>query len=179
MGCDKKLLEFEGIPFWRRQIDLLESLSPAEILISGPEDGPWSGHFRVVNDLLPSAGPLSGLGAAIASASEEVVIVLAVDLPFMSADFLTRLVLLGNGSGVIPRIESRFEPLAACYPRSCAPIVENALRAGDLSLQNLSHVLITKGFASALKIDVSETELFHNVNSPSDFAALFEGKTPF
>jgi len=178
MGCDKKLLEFDGVPLWRRQLRLLESLAPAEILISGPEDGPWAGHYRVVKDLLPDAGPLSGLGAIIAGASEEIVLVLAVDLPLITSDFLARILLLGNGSGVIPQVENSFEPLAALYPKACAHMVNSALHAGDFSLQKLSHALVNSGLATALKIGSPEKRLFHNVNSPSDFAALFEGKTP-
>ncbi len=177
MGCDKKLLEFDGVALWRRQIELLESLAPKEILISGPEDGPWAGCCRVVKDLLPCAGPLSGLGAILAGASEEIVLVLAVDLPLIPADFLARLLIYANGRAVIPKIETSFEPLAALYTKACAPVVENALRSGDFSLQKLSQALINDGLASALKIDASEKKLFHNVNSPADFDALFEGET--
>ena len=87
MGSDKRLLEIDGIPFWQRQIELLESLAPSEILISASDYPAWAGRHGVVKDEAAGAGPLAGLSAILNAAAHEIVLVLAVDMPLMNARF--------------------------------------------------------------------------------------------
>ncbi|HEX3817495.1 MAG TPA: molybdenum cofactor guanylyltransferase, partial [Chthoniobacterales bacterium] len=116
MGRDKALLEYEGEALWRRQEATLRQLEPEEVLISGP---PRDGRLTIADEF-GNTGPLSGIATALRRCSAPLLVVLAVDLPRMTSEFLRSLLALSDhGKGVVPRCEKFFEPLAAIYPKAC------------------------------------------------------------
>ena len=128
MGRDKALLPHpvSGLPLLAHQAALLRSLPGcAELLLSAPADrgyaltGPLAGA-RLVPDAAPDCGPLAGLVAGLATAAHPRLLVLAVDLPFVSADWLRVLLLkASSSSGVsLQHADQSFEPLCAVYPWS-------------------------------------------------------------
>ena len=71
-------------------------------------------------------------------ASRRRLVVLAVDLPLMTAGFLRGLLArAGDGRGVVPRHRGSglYEPLAAVYPAECLALARERLRGEDWSLQ--------------------------------------------
>lgn len=65
MGHDKALIQdpVSGDVFWQRQLRILEELHSDEILWSGTARDGLPNDIRVVEDVIPQAGPLAGLGA--------------------------------------------------------------------------------------------------------------------
>src|SRR5262245_51623819 len=121
MGRDKAGVQVRGQPLWERQLSTLRQVQPAELLISGRLDGPYArAGVEIVKDITPGRGPLSGLEAALHRASHPLVLVLAIDLPEMTVEFLSRLIWFatqrGGERGMVPRLNGHFEPLAAVYP---------------------------------------------------------------
>ena len=90
MGSDKALLTLDGRPMWERQLDLLRALQPQELFLSGPPFEAARG-WPFVADVCPDAGPLAGLGASLRHSASPALVVLAVDMPGMTADFLRAL----------------------------------------------------------------------------------------
>ena len=167
MGQDKAGVLFEGRPLWDLQLARLRLLAPCELFISGRPDGPFANAgVEIVPDPIPDLGPLGGIAAILARATSPLVLVLAIDLPAMTVDFLTKLVKTGHA--VIPENGRRFEPLAAVYPKSALPIAERLLRENDRSLQRFGRELIGGGLAQPLPISEAELSLFRNVNRPED-----------
>ena len=118
MGKDKATLQFRGRPLWQIQFELLRKLHPSEIFISARTDPTWRPEdVRFVADFPPSRGPLSGLAASLAQMHTTHLLALAIDMPFMTEDFLLSLCdHIEPGCGVVPKIDNRAEPLAAIYP---------------------------------------------------------------
>ncbi len=171
MGCDKAGVIVDGVALWQRQVATLRRLGPSELFISGREDGPYAGAgVEIVPDLTPGRGPLSGLEAALKRATQEFILVLAIDLPGMTAEFLSLLVnkAAASGLGVAPRLNGWFEPLAALYPKSCLPMVRECLQSDDLSMQNFVHRAIAGGLVRAKEVSSADAALFRNVNTPGD-----------
>jgi len=169
MGKPKALVEVQGVPLWRRQVGLLQGLKPEELLISAGEDwqvgaGPW----KLVRDRAPGLGPLGGIDAALRATSSEMLLVLAVDMPAMSAEFLGQLVLSAGPQGVVPEGKGRYQALAAVYPRAILALLEEAMSSEDLSLQSLVRRAVLNGLVAPRPIADHETPLFRNVNRPSD-----------
>jgi molybdenum cofactor guanylyltransferase len=168
MGRDKAFLEFEGEALWRRQLGTLSRLSPVQLMLSGLPRTEWS-DFDIVADAIPEAGPLAGVTTALWKCTMPLLVVLAVDLPRMTTDFLRSLLAIcGEGQGAVPRAADGFEPLAAVYPAGCACLAAAALRSGDFSMQDFIRQAIEQGLLVEREISEEETPLFANLNTPSD-----------
>jgi molybdopterin-guanine dinucleotide biosynthesis protein A len=165
MGRDKAFLEFEGEPLWQRQIQTLRELSPKQLMISGPSREEWD-ECEIVADEIADAGPLAGVAAALQKCTAPLLVVLAVDLPRMTSDFLRSL--CRDARGAVPSGPAGFEPLAAVYPAACAPLAAQALRSNDFSMQGFVRRAIERELLVKRIIDEAESRLFANLNTPAD-----------
>ena len=172
MGRDKAGVIVDGGMLWERQLATLRGTGPAEVFISGKPDGPYAGtEWEIVTDREPSRGPLSGIEAALQRSSHPFLLVLAIDLPAMTSEFLSRLIaeVRRTGTGVVPRRAEWFEPLAAVYPRACLSLVQDCLRGEDYSMRSFVRRALELQLLSPLEINDEDAALFQNVNTPADF----------
>jgi molybdopterin-guanine dinucleotide biosynthesis protein A len=152
----------------------LQATGAAEILISGPADGPYAeSGISIIEDVETDLGPIGGLVTAIASAKHALVLALAIDLPRMTNAYLQSLLV---NAPVVPRRGDRFEPLAAVYTRRCGEVLQHRLAQRRLSLQSAVHDLIERGELSARDVTPSEASLFDNLNTPEDLAYFVQAK---
>ena len=174
MGRDKAFLEIDGIPLWRRQLQTLRELGPSEIFLAGPTQSEWiESGLETVVDAKTDAGPLGGLVAVLRRCKSTRLLVLAVDLPNMTSEFLKQLLAMcSNNGGVVPKRNERFEPLAAVYPARCLALAESCLNAGEYSLQQLMRRATDAGLMTTKEIADAEESLFFNLNTPADLAAI-------
>jgi molybdopterin-guanine dinucleotide biosynthesis protein A len=172
MGSDKRFIQIDGEPLWRRQLATLEALGPTELLISADPGAHWPRGTRVVPDREPGQGPLGALRALLSAASYDRVLVLAVDLPMMTPAFLGSLLDVPGSLGAVPRHEDVFEPLAAVYPRACLPVADELLQRRELSLQGFVRTTIRGGLTRTIDIGPEQAALFVNLNTPAQVKAL-------
>ncbi len=173
MGRDKALLKLsDGRALWEHQREVLSKLEPAEWFISGswregfPDGLPW------LADGVPGRGPLAGITAALNKMSSPRLVVLAVDLPAMTAAFLHTLLQESGGAGAVPQWpDGFFEPLAAVYPKSAAGAAVAALSSEALALQPFVRALVASGSVKARPITEGESGLFTNWNHPDDLSS--------
>jgi molybdopterin-guanine dinucleotide biosynthesis protein A len=173
MGYDKATAIVDGQMLWRRQIATLQAIEPQELFISGRSDGPYVNQgFEVIADLHPGCGPLSGLEAACNRMRTPWLCVLGVDLPWMSASFLSRLVEKAgkSGRGAVPQNGELFEPLAAVYPRAVQTLIAEHLRVEDYSMQRIIRRAVDLGLVEPFPLAEEDRPLFRNVNTPADLA---------
>ena len=177
MGRDKATIIFHGQPLWQRQIALLRPLHPEKIYISVRTEPSWlPADAELLLDEPPSCGPLSGLTMALARMETSHLVVLAVDMPFMTSDQMAgSWDLAALGSGVLPMIGERAEPLAAIYPREAGYDFAAALASDDFSLQRLSCALVHAGKLRVVQVPAGDEELYQSVNEPGD---IKEGRFP-
>jgi molybdenum cofactor guanylyltransferase len=169
MGRPKALVEVNGVTLWRRQVDVLLQLGPAELMITAGTDwDPGVGPWTVIRDRIGGLGPLGGLDAALSSMSTELLLVLAVDMPAMSAHYLRGLVDRSEPKGMIPEDDGFCQGLAAVYPRSIAGLVSKALEGSERSLQHLIAAARAQDLVATMPIAAEERVLFRNVNLPTD-----------
>ena len=89
MGRDKSALLVDGEPLWQHQLATLRATQPAELFISGKRDGPYADcGVEILADEFPDCGPLGGIATALRRCQSERLLVLAVDMPAMTAEFL-------------------------------------------------------------------------------------------
>jgi molybdopterin-guanine dinucleotide biosynthesis protein A len=142
MGRNKGLLDFDGVPLILHTAQLLEPLVSGVTIVGSPRRYTALGlrtiadeddeQVQTVPDR-PGRGPLAGIAAALASSHSNWNLIVACDLPYLSAEWLDWLfsrALRSRGEAVIPRTERGIEPLAGVYRRECVAPITAALARG-------------------------------------------------
>ena len=170
MGADKATVPFQNRPLWQHQLETLRNLKPDKIFVSAQTDPAWRPiDTDFVGDEKPACGPLGGIAATISRIQTDHLLVLAIDMPFMTKDYLRGLCQrVAPDCGIVPMREERAEPLAAVYPRSVSDNFSAALSGSDFSLQPLLRNLIEAGKFLPIPISDEEKSLFRNFNEPDD-----------
>src|SRR5579871_469780 len=90
MGRDKALLSFQGVPLVARVAEMVAQAAGSAVVIGDP--GKYGGlGYAVVPDRRQGLGPLAGIEAALDFSTADWNLVLACDMPDVSAAFLRAL----------------------------------------------------------------------------------------
>ena len=172
MGADKAGLIYEGEPLWARQLRTLREMAPEKILISARAKPPWCPpEMEAVLDSPPSRGPLSGLAAALKKIRTTHLLVLAVDMPLMTAEHLRWLQRqIQSGCGLLPMRAGKGEPLCAIYPVEAGELAMAHLNGSDVSLTAMVKILQTENILRACHLEPEMMKLYFNANAPNDFS---------
>lgn len=185
MGRDKAWLEIGEQSLLAWQIQLAREAGASEVFISGRVGVDYSKFgCRVLRDRLVDAGPLGGIERALAEASSPLVLVLAVDMPKMTDEFLRQLLLhCDDGLGAISKVNGEIEPLAAIYPKAAVSLIEDLFSArgrselrGEVARAHIkspsatafAEKCVERRLAKFVDVCESETHFFENWNSPTD-----------
>jgi len=173
MGHDKATVTFRGKPLWQIQLNTLQNLRPHEVFISARFAPSWRPpELQFVPDEPPSRGPLSGVAAALGHIATGHLLVLAIDMPLMTGEYLRSLCDQIEGErGVLPMIDGRAEPLAAIYPQNAHIDFVAALSGTEFSLQSVTKNLTESGKLRPIPVIKKDEELFRSFNQPADFNA--------
>jgi molybdopterin-guanine dinucleotide biosynthesis protein A len=173
MGRDKAAVVFRDEPLWRRQLRVLRDLGPERVYVSARTESSWlPDDTELLLDEPPSRGPLSGLTKALERMETSHLLVLAVDMPFVTREQLHHLCTLATeGCGVVPMIGERAEPLAAIYPKESALDFAAALAGSDFSLQALVRKLEAAGQVRMVHVLPQHEHFYRSLNSPSELDA--------
>lgn len=170
MGSDKAFVQLGGETLLAKALKLARAVSE-EVRIVG-DAGKFSAFGRVVEDVYRDQGPMGGIHAALSGSSTDLNLILAVDLPFVEANFLRYLLSRARESGAmatLPRAAQHLQPLCAIYQRAFAVVAEESLRNGKNKIDSL--------FARVQTCVIEEEELarsgfspviFRNLNTPDD-----------
>ena len=167
MGFPKHLIELDGVPLWRRQMDLLRLAGARSTALSLAAAQPSPGmDLKIVRDVYPACGPLGGIAAALAWSQEPFVFVLAVDLPSMMIAAASQIVAACTDSlGCVPCLETGTEPLAAVYPKAALSLAVKNLETGRLAARSFVDDCVASGLMHRLAI--TERKSFQNMNRPT------------
>ena len=169
MGQDKAALMVDSRPLWKRQHETLAATQPHELFISIAEGQRLPEGEHLLKDRHSNIGPLGGLATALEMTNSPLLLVLAVDLPDMDADFLNRMLSFATPEkGVVPIMDGFYEPLAAIYPVTLLPLVQAAVEQKSFRLQDLMKAAVDQGLLSTYEIEPQERPLFRNLNRPQD-----------
>jgi molybdopterin-guanine dinucleotide biosynthesis protein A len=177
MGADKAFLKFQNTTLLERAIGMAKQAAD-KVHVCGPREkfGP-----EAIEDVFPDCGPLAGIHAALKSSSSELNLILAVDLPFVEADFLQYLVRQaeaetgsktesGGVHAIVPRAAGGWQPLCALYRKLFAETAEKALQQKRYKIDKL--------FAEVPVHPIEEPEIlragfslkmFDNLNTREEF----------
>jgi len=168
MGRDKALLPYRGGALVESVASAVKQAAGSVALVGGA--GSYEGlGFPVVADLYPGEGPLGGILSALASSSAAWNLIVACDMPEVSAKFLEELLEAAERShadALVPRGPSGVrEPLCAAYHRSSYQTLDAAFARG------IRKVTAAFGGLQVVEWPVPERMSLQNVNTPEDWAA--------
>ena len=160
MGRDKARLQFHGA-------DLVSTVAAAVVTAAGAVTLVGHPELPSIPDRYPGDGPLGGILTALHHTAAEWNLIVACDMPEVSAAFLASLlarairsrpdVLLPYGPDALP------QPLCAVYRRRARTTLEDHFARGVRR--------VTQAFAG-LDVEpliVAELSHFQNVNTPEDW----------
>jgi molybdenum cofactor guanylyltransferase len=171
MGSDKAFLQLGDKTFIQRACELAESVADSFAIVGTPEK--LSSFGPVIPDIHPNRGPLGGLYSALSASQTDLNLILAVDLPLLTRDFLLSFRTLADSEpvmAVVPRVGNRLQPLCAFYPRHGATEAERLLASGLNKLEAFFEKIPFRVLEEdeILRLGGSP-EMFLNVNSPEDY----------
>jgi molybdenum cofactor guanylyltransferase len=171
-GRDKSSLHVGGASILERQLAALHGVAGRILVVARNPARFQDKGLEAVADLVPGAASLGGIYTALLHATADHVLVVACDLPFLTASFLRRLVaeVRPGDEAVVPRTTDGWQPLCAVYSRRLAEPVRRQIEAGQLKIVDLLAAANVREIGpDAIAADDPDGLLFFNVNSPADW----------
>ncbi len=168
MGRDKSILSYHGTPQLLFAAELLHHFFP-KVFISCRKNQKFDFpiQFPLIYDHYENAGPLGGILTAMEKHPGVDWLVLACDMPLVDKEVIKELLKSRNlskkGTVFKNNDTGKYEPLIAIYEKKSFGEFKAAFLENKCSLQkniNPDEFEI---------IERSETEIFKNINTPSDF----------
>ena len=158
-------------PILERQLSLLRSLTSHILIVGSERSEVQSGGIPVAVDRIPGAGSLGGLYTALMEAPTEQVLVIACDMPFLNAPFLTYLMERGRDADAAVPCDARgLHPLCASYTRRIAGHLHRQIAAGRLRISDaLVDLAVQEIGPDELAPFDRDGRLLCNVNTPEDY----------
>jgi len=174
MGTDKSQLRIEQQTFIERITETLLKLTDL-VTIVGRNDA----RLPSVADIYPQWGALGGLHAALTACAREWAIVVACDLPFVTAEFFQQLAELRmDHEAVVPvQADGRPQPLAALYRIDpCRQRATELIEAGRRRPLDLLDAVKTRWVEFDEIRNLAQAEKFFvNINTPKDYDDAIRG----
>jgi molybdopterin-guanine dinucleotide biosynthesis protein A len=171
MKRDKAALAYHGKPQVQWAYDLLSEFCAATFVSVRPDqrDEPTRATLPQVVDRQPGIGPIAGITAALAEHPKAAWLVVACDLPFITAPTLQNLIAQRDPQRVATAYRSNHdslpEPLCAIWEPSAREPLQAYIATGK---QCPRKFLIN---SNALLLDLPNARALDNVNTVDEFSA--------
>ena len=168
MGQDKAQLTWGSSSFIEHTLEKAAAFGFIERLaaINSGEDFYKKLPARLVYDIYPHQGPLSGLHAGLKASDSEYVFVLSCDVPLFDFSLVNRLIERVRATDAdicIFSCRQKWQPLFGIYRKTCVQPIETMLQQGQHRLRDLFPLVKTEFVAAD-----TETSAFFNVNTPEE-----------
>lgn len=169
MGAPKEGVELGGRPLAAWAARALAAAARPTVQIGGR---PIPGlDWPTWPDVFPDGGPAAGIATALRGAGGGSVLVVAVDLPFITAGLLRAAAdaVAAGATAAVPRRAGRWHPLAGAWSPAALGPLDERLRRGRRDLQSLLDRLPAHAIEGhELERHGDPDRLLLNVNTPED-----------
>jgi len=179
MGVDKALLSFREQTLLERALQTAAVVS-SPVVIVGPQDR-YAAFGDVIEDVYAGCGPLAGIHAALSATEADLNLILSVDIPLMTSDFLRWLLKRAGDAvewAVVPDALGGQQPLCALYRRPLRALAEQALKDGDYKI---GHLLARVPTLYISEVEMREggfsPKIFRNINTGDEYEALMRDES--
>ncbi|MGO9260915.1 MAG: molybdenum cofactor guanylyltransferase [Bryobacteraceae bacterium] len=173
MGSDKALLPFRGSLLGRSLAGFVERAAGGVVLVGNPQLAPLVG-YPAIPDRYPGEGPLGGILTALGHTASDWNLLVACDMPGLSAEFLAGLLdaaARSDADALVPvGPGGRPEPLCAVYHRRALEPLGRAFARGVRKIVAALEEDAQSAPLAVCRWPVAEAGVFQNVNTPEDWA---------
>ncbi|WP_432402938.1 molybdenum cofactor guanylyltransferase [Wukongibacter sp. M2B1] len=168
---NKSFLNVKGKSFIEAILDEVSSYREKIIVSNKPGLYNYLG-VKIVKDIIPGHGPLSGIHAGLINAEYEHSLVLACDMPFVKKKLVDYLGELAEGyDAVVPKSGQHFQPLCAIYSKGCIEAIERCLKNNIYKIIDIYPKIKVRYVNYDELKDFKDIEgIFRNINTPSDYS---------
>lgn len=173
MGTNKAFVQVRSCRIIDHAIGELKEISNDIMIVTNTVEDYADLGIRVVTDLLPGHGPLSGIHSALINAIHDRVLVVACDMPFIESALAKYLINLAeHHDAVVPTVEGYHEPLFAVYTKACLPHIESCINRGGKGrvIDFFSSVKVKYVNEKQIGQVANVERVFYNVNTPKELA---------
>jgi molybdopterin-guanine dinucleotide biosynthesis protein A len=175
MGTDKAFLRFGNQTLLEQAIATARQVCETVVLVG--DAGRLGRYGPVVEDKFPGQGPLAGIHAALSSSfAGELNLVLSVDIPVISPEFIKHLLKQAQADTAqitVQRADGHLQTLCAVYRREFASVAEPALRERRNKIEPLLAGVPTRVLEEdEMKALGFAPDIFDNVNTPEDWQRM-------
>lgn len=145
MGQVKGLMPIAGQPLIVRTIEEMQKVCDSLVVVANEPQlyaSVIGSAAKLISDIVPHQGPMSGLHAALSYSSYDYHWVVGCDMPFVSsvvAAWLLQRLEAGDAPAVIPRIGEQPHPLHGLYRKACLASLEARIVEGPTGLIRWLH----------------------------------------
>ena len=168
MGRDKALLKYGDGVLVQQVAQAVAKAAGSAVLVGSPARYGSLG-YGVTPDVYPGEGPLGGILTALQNSAADWSLIVACDMPALTAEFLSRLFTTAEACGgdvLAPAGPTgKLEPLCAVYHRRSGQGLYRAFESGVRSVVRALQEVRTVTW------NLPDAEFFHNVNTPEDWSA--------
>ena len=175
-GQHKALLQVGPTRIIDRQLAVAHAVTSRVAIVANDRELYDGLGVPIWTDLQPGTGPLGGIHTALANATTAVTLIIAGDMPFLTAGFLRYLVESGRDVDLaIPCTPEGYQPLCAAYNQTCINTIQRHLDAGILKVADLLPAVRVRelGPNDTAPFD-PDGALFFNINTPDDYATVLD-----
>lgn len=180
MRQDKSLLELGGLPLIVRTARLVRPLVSTLTVIGAPERYAPLGLNTIPDRIFgdekpggPPPGPLAGIVTALAGSVTTWNLILACDLPYLTAEWLDWLLpraIRSTAQAVLPKSAKGLDPLAGVYRRECCEHFSEVFTRGIRSVvEALAAVRVEAVPESEWQEFDPNHHVLKNMNAPEDY----------
>jgi len=172
MGTDKAALLLEGRTFVQRIAEELSAVTNSVILV-GKDSEKLELNLPSATDVYENWGALAGVHAALSVCQSPWSLIVACDLPFVTAEIFARLAGLREDFEAVAAIQKdgRPQPLAALYRKvPCLVRSDQLIKSGERRPIALLQSVRTRWtpFSELQELPGAE-HFFDNINTPQDY----------
>ncbi len=170
-GRNKAFIPLGGRRFLSRIIDTVTACLEDCLIVTRETALYREQPAKIVADIFGIRSPLTGIHAGLVNMSSEFAFVTSCDTPLLKKAVVKLLIdaLEPEVDVVVPASGTFFQPLCAIYSRSCANVIEDLLRRGEMKVDRLFESVRVKRIAYRYFEAVDpELHSFFNVNTPAD-----------
>ncbi len=170
MGTNKALLQIDGKTVIELIAEELATIVDHVIVVTNTPDDYAFLRLPMIADNYIGKGPLAGIEAGLSFSTTEKNLIVACDMPFISAQLGSYLLSkLDHYQAAVPERDGQKHPLFGAYRREARNCAEMFLKEEKLAIRNMLNYMQTVYIrVESLKMPINDLTLF-NMNHPEEY----------